>query len=546
MKMTISLALALSILLAIPALAQDKFVPREIQSDTYGDAIELIIIGTGDPVFDTYTLSDPDRIVVMLRNGELSDIPVKMEYAVPFTRVEFQYDYSSGRCLKLVAEYERADFRKAEKTENGIKLFFGPKIPADLYPANTRHIEKGWLNKKVSVDYENTSLETALSLLARQNGFDVVMSGLEDHEITARLDNVTLKDALNAILSVSGLTFFTAGDIVVIKKLADEAPGELVTKVFKLNFLDSRQIEKQLTNMLSSRGKLEVISSGQKLGEGTSDQYAASLIAVTDVAEIIPQVEAFITKIDQKPRQVAISVKLIETTIDDKEAFGIDWETNVTAKIGGAEGPTSSSNTVNNTTYSAVSTLPLKSGSFTYGMLTFSEVSSLIEFLRTSGDSRLLSSPSVTTTDGKPAVIDVVTTIPIQTVNRFSEGAVIQDVVTYQFKDVGITLDVTPVINNDGYITLKCKPTVEEITGWVGPSDNQQPITSKRSVNTDVLVKSGETLVIGGLMKESAIENINGVWPLYKVPVLGELFKHRTKQNAKTDLMILITPSIIP
>jgi type II secretory pathway component GspD/PulD (secretin) len=175
-----------------------------------------------------------------------------------------------------------------------------------------------------------------------------------------------------------------------------------------------------------------------------------------------------------------------------------------------------------------------------------SEVSLLLEYLKSTGNSKLLSNPSVTTSDGKPATIDVVTTIPIPTISRFSEGAVIQDIVTYQFKDVGITLEVTPVVNEDGYITLNCRPTVEEITGWVGPADNQQPITSKRAVRTEVIVKNGETLVIGGLMKENKITTIDGVWLLSDIPFLGELFKHRTEKNSKTDLMILITPSIIP
>ena len=248
---------------------------------------------------------------------------------------------------------------------------------------------------------------------------------------------------------------------------------------------------------------------------------------------------------DIRPTQIAISVKLIETNIDDENSFGFDWNKNLALKITGAEG-TSQPDGQSSQSLSAYSTLPLKSGSFTYGTLTISEVSVLLEYLHSAGESRLLSSPTVTTTDGKPAVIDVVTTIPIQTINRFSEGAAIQDIVTFQYKDVGISLNVTPILNDNGYITLKCKPVVEEITGWVGPADNQQPITSKRSVNTDVIVKDGETLLIGGLMKESVIEKTNGVWLLSNIPILGELFKHRSMQNSKTDLMILITPTVLP
>ena len=89
------------------------------------------------------------------------------------------------------------------------------------------------------------------------------------------------------------------------------------------------------------------------------------------------------------------------------------------------------------------------------------------------------------------------------------------------------------------------EPQVEEITGWVGPSDNQQPITTKRSVKTDIVVVNGETVVIGGLYKEGEIKNESKIWLLGDLPLLGWLFKTENTVKNKTDLLIFITPEIL-
>ena len=139
----------------------------------------------------------------------------------------------------------------------------------------------------------------------------------------------------------------------------------------------------------------------------------------------------------------------------------------------------------------------------------------------------------------------VTTTIPIQTLNRFTEGAVVQDIVSFQDLDVGITLSVIPRINDDNVITLKVNPVIEEIVGYTGPIDNQRPITSNRSMTTEVRVKNNETLVMGGLFKESEFVTVKKIPIMGSIPILGRLFQHRTTKTEKTDLTIFITPRII-
>ena len=406
--------------------------------------------------------------------------------------------------------------------------------------------QPAWLGQKVNVDFEETPLVSALTLLARKSDFNIVMPPIDDTGVSAHLKEVTLKEALDAILKVSGYIYYVDGDIVVIRSPEDDFPGELDTKVFRLNYIDARQVETQIKNMLSPRGRTQIISTGTAASGGEDSGFPSKIIAVTDVNLVLPQVEELIEKIDVKPRQIRIEARLIETNLSGKENFGFDWQKSITGKITGADPAFGSTENGATSALSMFAEHPYKGGNFTYGTLTISEASLLLDFLKESGHSKLLSNPSVTTSDGKPARIEVATTIPIQTISRFTEAAAVQDIATYQFKDVGITLDVTPVVNDSGYITLKCKPSVEEITGWVGPVDYQQPITSKRTVTTDVLIKDGETLVIGGLIKENNIETEKGVWFLSDIPFLGELFKTHSKTKDSSDLMILIQPILLP
>jgi len=169
----------------------------------------------------------------------------------------------------------------------------------------------------------------------------------------------------------------------------------------------------------------------------------------------------------------------------------------------------------------------------------------VLDFIKSRGNSKLLSNPRVTTLDNETATMDVTTIIPIQTVNRLSQSDLTQDIVTFQDKEVGISLRVTPRINDDSILTLQINPIVEEIIGYAGTSDNQKPITSHRAVTTNVTVKNGETVALGGLIRESDIHNEDKLFFFGYLPIIGRLFNHKTTEHQTTELLILITPKIL-
>jgi type II secretory pathway component GspD/PulD (secretin) len=390
---------------------------------------------------------------------------------------------------------------------------------------------------------EEGQVSSALNLISREAGFDLVVSDLNEKDIWVNLRQVPVEEAIGAILKASGNTYYVNGRVVVVTGQSEDKKEGMETRAYRLKYADAVGFAEAVNEILSPGAEIKTVKASG--GEGSDAETQPRILLLTDTAEKHKMIQGLLADIDVKPKQIAISVKFIETNISGETKLGIDWNKSTETKLTDRDPSTSTDETSQSSGLMGYTPWPPKEGSFVWGTLTISEATAVLNYLDDSGNSRLLSDPSVTTSDGRKATISVTTTIPIQTVNRFSEGAVIQDIVTFDYKEVGIVLNVVPTINEQGRITLSCQPTVEEITGWVGPSNNQQPITTKRSVETEVVVTNGETVVIGGLYKESEIENESKLWLLGDIPVLGWLFKTNNTTTSKTDLMIFITPEIV-
>jgi general secretion pathway protein D len=290
----------------------------------------------------------------------------------------------------------------------------------------------------------------------------------------------------------------------------------------------------------------QAAAAGPQMSE-TRQEGAPPILLFRDYPENLAAVEKTLSALDVPQHQVGIEVKFIETSSNDLKELGIQWPTSVSGKVTGAPlvGQSSSpSSTTNNQAEPYAYTNDLNSPQFHWGTLAVSDVEVLLNFLVSHDKAKIISDPRISVMDNEAAQIQVSTTTPVQTLNRLSEGAVIQDVVTYQYIEVGITLQVRPRVSDDGYVSLKVSPTVEEIIGYVGPTTNPAPVTAKRSVETTIKVKSGETAVLGGLMREKEIERVQKVPILGDIPLLGSLFRNRRTEVEKTDLLILITPTV--
>lgn len=240
-----------------------------------------------------------------------------------------------------------------------------------------------------------------------------------------------------------------------------------------------------------------------------------------------------------------IEVRLVETLMTDEKQVGLNLPKSIGVTMTGAETTApitkSQSSTSGQSVLSAWYQLPSGSDELTLGVITFDELKATLDFLATDNNSRLISNPKVTALNNKKALIKIGTTVPIPELSRGVGG----DYISYREKDVDMSVEVIPLISDDGNITLNVHPILEEIIGYTGPTETPQPITSKREVKTTVMVKDGETVVIGGLVKESESKIVNKVWLLGDIPLLGYFFKHTSTIKEKKDLLIFITTKLM-
>ena len=405
--------------------------------------------------------------------------------------------------------------------------------------------------KRVTLQLEDAPIITVLNLIAKQNGLNLVVSGNVTGQVTMRLNDVDIAAALEAILSPNGYNYYLRDDIVVVKPVELFTDDELVTRTIHLHYAEAATVAEALSARKSARGQVIVL--------GASDVTAADRlpvqsdqILVTDYPRLVDQMVAIATELDVPRRLISIEVKLIETNIGDDVRLGLTWPSQVTGKVGDASNGTSTSATTANSTSTTTNTSlavlkDLNRGGWTWGTLGVDQLNVMLDFLEQNDNSKLISDPRITTLENHEAEIKLETVIPIPTISRFTEGASTADIQTFEDEEVGITLRVTPRINEAGKITMDVFPQVQEIIGYAGPADSQKPITTSRSVRTRITVNDGETAVLGGLVKEDAIERVQKVPVLGSIPLLGKLlFSSKSTQSSKTDLIILITPKVLP
>ncbi len=398
------------------------------------------------------------------------------------------------------------------------------------------------LQQIVSPMFNGASITEVLKLFARQNGLNLVVGGEVKGRVSVQLTNVTLADALNSILKSMGYHYVIDHDVIIVKAFKSEMNGERVTRIFQLKYLNAFFLMNTVTPLLSEKGKIVPLIPEQ--GE-TEKDLRSSILLVTDLWENIKQIETVINKLDVIQQQVQIEVRLIETLVGTQEQYGLNLPKKIGVSIDGAETTAPISTSANNNSaprlLSAWYKLPNGASNLNLGILTVDQLSASLDMLARDNGSRLVSNPRVVVLNNHRAHVKIGTTVPIPEVSRGIGG----DLISYKEKEVNIDLEVVPQVNGNNFITLDVHPILEEIIGYTGSADAPQPITSKREVNTTVTVENEQTLVLGGLIKETRTKTTEKVWLLGDIPILGYLFQNTITKKEQSDLYIFITPKII-
>ena len=401
--------------------------------------------------------------------------------------------------------------------------------------------ERYKLMDKMSINLKESDIRNVLTMIGELTGLNIVISPNIEDTITANLENVTVKAALDAILKPNNYSYFVQDNIIIVKDLDTQLIGELESVVIRLKYINSNDLQAPLSTILTSRGTVQSFLPVASMAGQTGPPNMA---IVSDVQENIPRVLSMVKQLDKPIKNINIAVKFIETQLDTTKSYGVDW-TNSPVQLGG-----SPNDTVN---------FPINLNNVTIATLNPTQLTSALKIMQARGRSKLLSSPQVTTLDNHQATTEVSTTVYIEGLNSGGPNSggpnqgssnsnipgigIINTANTVQEKDIGIKLQVTPRINENNIITLLVDATVEALLSAAEISTDK-PRSTKRTVTTQVSVYNGETVIIGGLIADNIIRNKKYVPILSAIPLVGYFFKTTSIQKEQRELLMFITPTV--
>ncbi|OPY18905.1 MAG: putative type II secretion system protein D precursor [Syntrophus sp. PtaB.Bin075] len=284
-----------------------------------------------------------------------------------------------------------------------------------------------------------------------------------------------------------------------------------------------------------------------------SDKATNSLI-ITASAEDYALLQGLIQKLDSSRPMVYIEALILEVNIVKDFNLGTEWRAMHDAGSGGTGsllfgsgglGPPAGTYNIlpdvtTPATYSSGFTFGILGTGITLGGITFQDIGAMIQAIKSDTDIHILSKPQLLTMDNEEAQIHVGKNVPYAT--RKETTTTNLDYSSYEYRDVGVSLKITPHINSEGFVRMKINQEVSQVTE---DSPTGLPTTNKRAVNTTVTIKDSETVVIGGMIGDSTQLGTYKVPLLGDIPVLGWLFKSRSSNREKTNLYVFITPRVI-
>lgn len=526
MSKTSMAVMILALGLGISAAAEEPVVVTDIAVDKLLEGVRVTIACKGVPNVSSFLSEQPAAVVLDFMNATAKLDRDRIESSFyPVSAVTVQPSEATTG-LRIAIWLRDIVEHRVTREEGLVVVDLGTVPLPTVAPAA---FEDPFAGKRLTLYVRNADISDVVRMIASQFNLNVLVTQDVKSLVTVRLSDVPLRTALDALLK-AGLCNMVEQEygIIVIKPFKKEMYGETQTRVFNLDYTEAPDAVEAVQKVLSDLGTARV--GHRRVGKGGGADRSAVLL-VTDIPEALDQVAGIIAELDRPVPQVAIEAKFVETTHSSEDRYGIQWTIAATA----ATGPFDPDDDFG---------FPIVFKQMVLGKVTLDQMRATLELMASRGNARILANPTTMTMDNQTATVSMGIEVPVREVRKDKEtGEVIY---AWTTRSVPISLEVTPHVTSDGRVTMKVRPTVEAITGWVGTADDQQPIVAKRSAETQVTVGDGEVVVIGGLTREEETRNVGKIPLLGDIPILGHLFKKTDIRRQKSDLMILIIPHVMP
>jgi len=390
----------------------------------------------------------------------------------------------------------------------------------------------------LSVDFPNEEIRLILRNIADLFELNLVIPEALQGRSSLKLRDVTWRQIFDVLLSPVGYTYVTDGNIIKIVSIESLNVEPVETRIFILNYARAADVAPTVQSMVDDAkgGKLQV-------------DTRSNAIVVTERPKRLEKIGDVVAQLDRSTAQVLIETKFVEVTDRDLNNLGVNWTsldsynlgvdpTDLLVRGGNPAGRDLNGSIIEeardtSTAFGAVFTAP--------------EFSMLLSALETNTETRLVSNPTVVTLNNNEAIISIGEQFPVPNYTYNQEQGTFE-VSGFEYKDIGIIMRVTPQVNNAGLITLKIDPEVSSRSGettFGGAGGASIPIISTRRTSTQVAIKDGYTMGLGGLIESVVIDSVSKVPLLGDIPGLGALFTSKSKNAVQRNLIVFITARVL-
>lgn len=435
---------------------------------------------------------------------------------------------------------------------NAPGMSIAPEAPAPIDAARTRKSEilpspnPGEGDGNLHINIQNEDLRDVLELLSKQSGLNILASKNVGGTVSAVLNNVSVDEALAAILKSTGFAARREENFVFVGTPQDfiemdQTSDRVGTRVYRPNYITAAELQQLIEPLLTADVGKSSVTTAAAIGIGSDDTTVGGdslsggdAVLVQDYEAVLNEIDQVLDELDKRPIQVAIDAMILSVKLGDKLQVGVNWQflrNKDTIRFG----------------IGAPRTLPFADPTdpFTFtGGLTFdfldSSLGSFLNFLETIGDTNVIASPHLMVLNKQRAEILIGAQLGYVS-TTVTETSTTQSV---EFLEVGAQLRLRPYVSTDGLIRMEVHPELS--TGAVPVREGfTLPEKEVTQVTTNIMVRDGCTVIIGGLMREDLKTTTTQVPVMGNLPYVGFLFRQTTEDIEKREILVLITPHIV-
>ncbi len=501
----------------------------------FGEAVQLAVVGTGALTYKTLQLSSPARLVIDLpgatldaavppllevnrgavarvRIGQFQDRPPVARVAVDLTAAA-PFTLATSSPGVIVAKFAGAPAASRpvgvapRPAAPVVPMAQAPPPPPPPAPAPAPPATPGLpatAPGRITLEFRNAELADVLTALAKVCNTNIVTDASVKGQVTVRLVDLTCEESLRFILEANNLGYRRIGRNLIImaaEKLAPppEAP-EAIT--YPVGFGKAEEVAKAIGAVIK--------------GITVTQDPRSNVIVVVGTAAQHDEVRKILAGLDIQLPQVMIETRVVDVSVSDLRNLGLDW------------GLTSIP------IFTIQGTFP---NQIILGIANFT-INAALDALVTQRKARVITAPRIMVVDGNEAQVNLGEEVPIPSIDASGR-------LTYTFKPIGVILKILPKVNRDGLVTTKVEPEVSSVTEFLQTASGPVPRLATRKATTTVTVRTGDSIVLAGLISAEERTRVLKVPLLGDIPVLGALFRTTLTDRRESEVIFVVTPHII-